>query len=107
MPFEDDHYTRGLYARSRRNVSSGNEAIYGIRAQLLFSRGYGNEQEKFIAFTLASLKKGIRAVYTPYVRVSYAGNLANPQLKTDYALYEDAYLNPHFAKENSRMEVKT
>ncbi len=105
QPFEDPHYARGLYAKSRRNVSAVNGAAYCISKTVLAEvvqkeRGFQDVLE--LASTL--LESGYRHVYTPYIRVIAHGGLPIFSL-TDVATKEDRYLNPSFNHENQRMEV--
>lgn len=101
MPFEDPHYTRGLYAKSRRNVGAGNEvafaAVRPVIEQLAAQRDFYDACQALIA-------KGYRHIYSPYIQVAVD---ALPEVtEATVADGRDTYLNPNFNHDNPRMEVK-
>jgi glycosyltransferase involved in cell wall biosynthesis len=103
QPMEDPHYTRGLYAKSRRNVSAVNETCFAVKATVL---------KEFAATDIYEIMINslhtYRHIYTPYIRV--AGRSELPVRSFDDILiphgYEDKYLNPNFKHENGNMEVR-
>jgi glycosyltransferase involved in cell wall biosynthesis len=105
-PFDDPHYTRGLYAKSRRNVSATHVAVFAIKKSTLLSTVTDlASQVIFVKYCLALLDEGYRHIYSPYIQVVAHGTL--PELGTlpgDFK--EDPYLNPNFNHDNQRMEVK-
>jgi len=103
MPLQDDHYTRGLYAKSRRNVSAGADSVYAVSKA--FYKKYFKESVSSVDVAVGSLKDGYRHVYTPYIQVS---TVDTPVYENDnaYVGYADTYLNENFNKSNGRMEVK-
>lgn len=105
-PFHDPHYTRGLYAKSRRNVSAVNGALYGIkldRLKLLLKKTDGNIHNS-LDLCLAALNNSHRNIYTPYIQAVLTKD--SPRLHTVFTIERDIYLNPNFKASNQRMEVK-
>jgi glycosyltransferase involved in cell wall biosynthesis len=103
----DAHYSRGLYAKSRRNISAPNPAVYCIKKDNLKNILNTSQLDNIIDLSVALLNSGMRHVYTPYVEVKYQGVLPEINgVNNSYKQYEDRYLNPNFDKENSYMEVK-
>lgn len=104
-PFEDPHYTRGLYAKSRRNVSAVNDAVYAVsKAVLQKSIDQYGQAENAIELSTHLLKEGYRQVYTPYIQAIVYGELPHPQFEN--LEHKDIYLNPNFNRHNQRMEVR-
>ena len=103
MPLQDDHYTRGLYAKSRRNVSAGANSVYSVSKA--FYEQYFSKSVNSVDVAIQSLEEGYRHVYTPYIQVTTS---STPVYENGaaYAGYTDTYLNENFAKSNGRMEVK-
>lgn len=102
MPLQDDHYTRGLYAKSRRNISAGSNVAF-VTSRALY-RDKIVDTEDFIGLNLALLKDGKRHIYSPYIQV-----VSSEALEAQTGPYEnhsDEYLNDSFEKSNGRMEVK-
>lgn len=100
QPMEDSHYTRGLYARSRRNVSAVHESCFAVNRSVFDTYASGN-----IYQVMVDSLRTYRHVYTPYVQIE----LANATIGGLVAIapdYEDRYLNPHFKHENGNMEVR-
>lgn len=106
-PFNDPHYTRGLYVKSRRNVSAVNPVVYFTtrRAIEAVKSGKLTTTTSAIDLALVLLDVGLRHVYTPYVKAVYHGVL-EPTAATNSSKVEDKYLNPNFNHLNSRMEVR-
>lgn len=104
MPLQDDHYTRGLYAKSRRNVSAGADSVYVISKA--FYTKYLKDAQTSVDAAVRSLKDGYRHVYTPYIQVSTM-NTPNYIDSPRYVGYTDTYLNENFSKDGGRMEVKS
>ncbi|MHB1864853.1 MAG: glycosyltransferase family 2 protein [Candidatus Saccharimonadales bacterium] len=97
--FEDPHYARGLYARSRRNVSSVSDAMFAIKINDIV------ECQNLTELCLTYLSKGHRHIYTPYVQA-----IILRQKEFVYngdKQFEDPYLNPNFNHTNGLMEVKS
>jgi hypothetical protein len=103
MPFDDPHYTRGLYAKSRRNVSAVNGALFVSRASVL--RNIKNASTA-IKLSKELLDRNYRHIYTPYVQAIYYGSLPTYDKEVVQPKQEDPYLNPNFNHENPRMEVR-
>lgn len=104
MPFDDNHYTRGLYAKSRRNVSAGNKAAFVVATktlQTIVVSGKENMPELCSKF----LGKGLRHIYNPYIQVLSTAGL--PEHERVSFTGEDNYLNPNFNHSNTRMEVRS
>lgn len=102
MPLQDDHYTRGLYAKSRRNVSAGSNSVYAVKKELYFTAF--NDGRDGVDAAVDSLSKGYRHVYTPYIQASVSNTSVYESDK--YTNHIDSYLNQNFNKTNGRMEVK-
>ncbi len=103
MPFDDPHYSRGLYAKSRRNVSAINQSMFAVSNNAALALSESNDG--FVDFCLGLLSDGYRHVYTPYVQVVV--NELPVMSFTGGESYEDRYLNPNFDHDNSRMEVRS
>ncbi len=102
MPFDDPHYSRGLYSKSRRNVSAVNPALFATTKGVILS---ADKSEDIIGLCLDLLDKGYRHVYTPYVQAILHGTVWRQQPVVK-AGREDRYLNPNFNHSNQKMEVK-
>lgn len=103
MPLQDDHYTRGLYAKSRRNVSAGSDSVFATSKDFYDSH-FKNVQSNSVHVAVESSTQGFRHVYTPYIQIVTNQPL---NVKDDiYMGFEDKYLNVNFNKNNGRMEVK-
>ncbi len=105
MPFDDPHYTRGLYAKSRRNVSAVNPAVFAVNLETIKPFIDSESDFNLINVCVKMLKKGYRHVYTPYVQFICYDNVVVDGGKYIYNK-EDKYLNPNFNHMNGRMEVK-
>lgn len=101
VPLGDDHYTRGLYLKSRRNVSALSPMLFATKKSASTSLLDQHPIKWMIDLNISH-----RNVYTPYVMVASHG-LADygytPNLSENY---EDPMLNPAFRKDNPRMEVR-
>jgi hypothetical protein len=107
MPFDDPHYTRGLYAKSRRNVSAGNSSVYAVKTGLLIKDRNFNDNADFVSLCLDFVKQGYRHIYTPYLQAVGEKRLIDKFYDIDLKPgYEDIYLNPNFNHDNERMEVR-
>lgn len=105
VSFEDPHYTRGLYAKSRRNVSSVSGVAYFIERQILTEAlSINPNPTDVLELAVILIQSGKRQIYTPYIKFSTNGNLPNYKLKSKFA--EDKFLNPNFNHDNPLMEVK-
>jgi len=105
MPFNDPHYTRGLYAKSRRNVSSVSSALFAIEKKRFLSFiEQGSSQFNIISTSLSMLEKEYRHIYTPYIQAVVHGRL--PRIESNKLITEDRYLNPNFNHTNQNMEVR-
>lgn len=104
MPLEDNHYTRGLYGKSRRNVSAGSIACFAVSKDNYEHYLRKSDEHSFTDDNLAMLEAGLRHVYSPYIQVT-ATQLAVPIGSIKHEDYVDEYLNPNFDKSNGRMEV--
>lgn len=106
MPFDDPHYTRGLYAKSRRNVTAGSNAMFALNSNI-FETYYipHYEQKKHIELAQELINKGMRNIYTPYLQFSVDFAPPIDLGGVSEVSKEDVYLNPHFSKLNGRMEV--
>lgn len=101
MPIQDGHYTRGLYAKSRRNITAANPSIFATK------RGAAAPLKSLapIDWMLGMYGKD-RVIYTPYIQVAVS---RLPIYKYETKLsdgYEDPMLNPSFRKDSPRMEVR-
>lgn len=103
MSFDDPHYSRGLYAKSRRNVSALNPALFSINRKALLDVGSDN----IITTAVNLIKKGYRHIYTPYVQAKVCGLPVKLTTTEDIKSFEDPYLNPNFNHSNQRMEIET
>jgi glycosyltransferase involved in cell wall biosynthesis len=98
--FDDVHYTRGLYAKSRRNVSAGNRMVFAALTEYIQAKEFNHDQ--FIESCTDLLDKGYRHIYTPYVQVRTEKKLE----ETDFKIKkQDVYLNRNFKTTNGSMEV--
>lgn len=107
MPFDDPHYSRGLYAKSRRNVMALNPAVFAVNKKALVSvvSEPSDDNRSLIDLSIEMLSKGYRHIYTPYAQfISYEDILNNNQ-KIYLSQKEDSSLNPNFNHDNGRMEV--
>jgi glycosyltransferase involved in cell wall biosynthesis len=102
MPFDDPHYSRGLYAKSRRNVSALNGAFFAVSRKNMLQLA---QPHTALEICLELLRKGYRHIYTPYVQAVLHSPSADRTSMTMSGT-EDRYLNPNFNHGNSRMEVK-
>lgn len=106
MPLEDPHYTRGLYARSRRNVTAVNESFFAtsreVYEKFISKQPKANITEAMYNATLG----GYRNIYTPYVRVAQDEHSLSSHSIELPANFEDPMLNPNFKKTNPLMEVR-
>jgi glycosyltransferase involved in cell wall biosynthesis len=103
MPFDDPHYTRGLYAKSRRNVSAVSDHTFCTTRAILKEF----DHESIIDTMYSATKKEYRNTYTPYMGVA-TEQIEEPRLTTPPPTgYEDPMLNPNFKKSNSYMEVRS
>lgn len=99
--FDDMHYTRGLYAMSRRNVTAlsphffayNNNRVNKIRSQSV------------IDTMIEAVNEHNRNIYTPYVAIA-TKKLGRYEISNKYSNYEDRLLNPNFNPDNQLMEVK-
>lgn len=108
MPFTDMHYTRGLYVKSRRNVSAVNPALYAVSAYTLQTNAKTIESaSSVIDVAIRLLGQGLRHVYTPYCRATAMTELPTEVFVPPISLGEDRYLNPNFNHNNARMEVRS
>ncbi len=107
MPFDDPHYTRGLYAKSRRNVSAVSGIAFAIKTDMFFEKLKETKQFNVLDMSLSFLEDSKRHIYTPYIQLSIDDHADitghHPALTTSR---EDIYLNPNFKHENGYMEVK-
>lgn len=101
MPFEDPHYTRGLYAKSRRNIGAGNEVAFV--AALPVAEKLAKIPGFYVACQ-ALINEGYRHIYSPYIQVTV--DTLPEAHETTIADGRDGYLNPNFNSANPRMEVK-
>jgi glycosyltransferase involved in cell wall biosynthesis len=107
MPFDDPHYSRGLYAKSRRNVSALNAVAYAIsKNALIASIDKGGKLSNVYALSKSLNDHEYRHIYTPYVQITYDGILLQIDSIKERQVAEDPYLNPNFNHDNQRMEVK-
>ncbi|GAC1495046.1 MAG: hypothetical protein NVS1B13_25400 [Flavisolibacter sp.] len=116
---DDNHYTRGLYSKSRRNIS----AVSGLC--MMFKRSKYDEVNGFnkkigqlydVDFCLNVLESGSRNIYSPNIEV--IDTTDRSKIKPDNASINyfkkrwnkyinlDPYYNPNFTIENSRMEPR-
>lgn len=102
MPFDDPHYSRGLYAKSRRNVSAGNQLAFVVERQKLERIIRKFKKNNFYDLCALSVHEGYRHIYTPYLQLHTKELI---ETKGTRLLTEDRYLNPNFNHENGRMEV--
>ncbi|MEI6088777.1 MAG: glycosyltransferase [Bacteroidota bacterium] len=104
MPFDDPHYSRGLYAKSRRNVSAVNELIFAISND---SIKLVDSPKTAIELCVELLKHKKRHIYNPYVQAIVNVSLKNNiEQSTNYQMH-DKYLNINFDHSNQRLEVKS
>ncbi len=104
ISFDDPHYTRGLYVKSRRNVSAVNSTLFAVETKLLTRLLQGKATlNDSVAMSLKLLEDGFRQVYTPYVQVVVHGALPTPAAAGPKT---DKYLNINFNSNNPRMEVR-
>lgn len=102
MPFDDPHYTRGLYARSRRNVTALNCGVFAVTK---------NTVQKFpkalnvISMMKLASESGLRNVYTPYIKCIVTPAYIDTCSEVVAADYQDPMLNPNFKKDAGTMEV--
>jgi glycosyltransferase involved in cell wall biosynthesis len=107
MPFDDPHYSRGLFAKSRRNVSAVNDCAYAIKKETL--NNLVDKQtipRNSIELSILLMAQGYRHIYTPYVQVVAHDSLPKTKLVNIKSSGEDRYLNLNFNHENQRMEVR-
>jgi len=104
MPFDDPHYTRGLYAKSRRNISAGSSSIYAAPKDI-FTTHILTSDLSFIDINLNLIDKKLRNIYTPYLQFVVSNPVAIDTTSNTNGLIDDIYLNPNFKKDTGRMEV--
>lgn len=102
MPFNDPHYSRGLYVKSRRNVTAINPLFFAIKRSALMQR---SNKETIVDLLIRLSSADARHIYTPYVQAK-AVLLKPLDTVKDYDGYEDRMLNPNFDHTNERMEVR-
>jgi glycosyltransferase involved in cell wall biosynthesis len=100
LPFDDPHYSRGLYAKSRRNISAGNPACFAISMPALEA---ASNASNVFNLCLHLLDQGYRHVYSPYIQITM--NEEHELPAADFQPAEDRYLNPNFDHKNGRLEV--
>lgn len=102
MPFDDPHYSRGLYAKSRRNVSAVNNTLFCVSRKAL-----GDHPNQTVIDLCIDLLRDHRHIYTPYVQAILHDTIYKevPKIASDKS-YEDTYLNQNFNHSNQRMEVR-
>ena len=104
MPFNDPHYTRGLYAKSRRNVSVVNPAMFST-TKTVFKKTV--EDNNFFEICLDLLNKGYRNIYNPYSKVILQESVSiDINEDSTCKIGQDKYLNPNFNHKNQNMEVR-
>lgn len=107
LPFDDPHYARGLYAKSRRNTSLVNETIFAIKKHtfdIIIDKQDGPNDLLELCSQL--IEQGYRHIYTPYVQFVVHGELPTYKLTKHENKLEDKYLNPNFDHSNQNMEVR-
>jgi hypothetical protein len=102
VDFHDQHYTRGLYLRSRRNVSALSPMIFSYNTENVHI-DYGRS---IVEQMIDATNNGLRNIYTPYIKTKARTNYPVPnKADSKYIGYEDPYLNPNFDHSNQYMEV--
>ncbi len=107
MPFDDPHYSRGLYAKSRRNVTAVNPSVFAVKKEVFMSvTGKTKNINNIIDKSEKMIEQGYRNIYTPYVQFVTNEIRENNIISPTLIKYEDKFLNPNFNHDNGRMEVR-
>lgn len=99
---DDQHYTRGLYAKSRRNVTCGNNAIFFCSLEI--AKKILSKDNNVYKNMVELVDSGYRHIYTPFIKAK-ADSLPVLIPHPEYKNYRDKYLNKSFNHENQNMEV--
>lgn len=106
VSFEDNHYTRGLYLKSKRNITAFNGEAFAINVREFKKIYLENVHQSLIDLSIEAIKKGYRIVYNPYIMVLSETPLFSMSYNKQND-FEDPCLNPNFNHKNGNMELKT